>query len=53
MFFLDWVACYRCVLNNHQQELFERLARHCNKFAKLIPMSFVLGEQNYFEYNKS
>ncbi|KAI7809568.1 bestrophin-4 [Triplophysa rosa] len=34
---------YRCVLNNHQQELFERLARHCNKFAKLIPMSFVLG----------
>ncbi|XP_051739530.1 bestrophin-4 isoform X2 [Ctenopharyngodon idella] len=34
---------YRCVLNNEQQEMFERLARHCNKFAKLIPMSFVLG----------
>ncbi|XP_052405178.1 bestrophin-4 isoform X2 [Carassius gibelio] len=34
---------YRCVLNNEQQEVFERLARHCNKFAKLIPMSFVLG----------
>lgn len=38
------VASYRCVLNNEQQEMFERLARHCNKFAKLIPMSFVLGE---------
>uniref|UniRef100_A0A672RIW4 Bestrophin homolog n=1 Tax=Sinocyclocheilus grahami TaxID=75366 RepID=A0A672RIW4_SINGR len=37
------VASYRCVLNNEQQEVFERLARHCNKFAKLIPMSFVLG----------
>ncbi|XP_056096916.1 bestrophin-4 [Rhinichthys klamathensis goyatoka] len=34
---------YRCVLNIEQQEMFERLARHCNKFAKLIPMSFVLG----------
>ncbi|XP_073782286.1 bestrophin-4 isoform X2 [Danio rerio] len=34
---------YRCVLNNNQQEIFARLARHCNKFAKLIPMSFVLG----------
>ncbi|CAM4592516.1 unnamed protein product [Leuciscus chuanchicus] len=34
---------YRCVLNMEQQEMFERLARHCNKFAKLIPMSFVLG----------
>ncbi|KAI2667584.1 Bestrophin-4 [Labeo rohita] len=34
---------YRCVLTDQQQEVFERLARHCNKFAKLIPMSFVLG----------
>ncbi|KAI5085665.1 bestrophin-4, partial [Silurus meridionalis] len=34
---------YRCVLSEVQQELFERAARHCNKFAKLIPMSFVLG----------
>ncbi|XP_077085545.1 bestrophin-4 [Siphateles boraxobius] len=34
---------YRCILNIDQQEMFERLARHCNKFAKLIPMSFVLG----------
>ncbi|XP_036421302.1 bestrophin-4 [Colossoma macropomum] len=34
---------YRCVLSEGQQELFERAARHCNKFAKLIPMSFVLG----------
>ncbi|XP_067309818.1 bestrophin-4 [Pseudorasbora parva] len=34
---------YRCVLNIEQQQMFERLARHCNKFAKLIPMSFVLG----------
>uniref|UniRef100_A0A671PEP3 Bestrophin homolog n=1 Tax=Sinocyclocheilus anshuiensis TaxID=1608454 RepID=A0A671PEP3_9TELE len=37
------VASYRCVLTNKQQEVFERLARHCNKFAKLIPVSFVLG----------
>ncbi|KAK7163068.1 hypothetical protein R3I93_007190 [Phoxinus phoxinus] len=34
---------YRCVLNMDQQETFGRLAHHCNKFAKLIPMSFVLG----------
>ncbi|XP_055058110.2 bestrophin-4 [Misgurnus anguillicaudatus] len=34
---------YRCILNENQQEQFERLARYCNKFAKLIPMSFVLG----------
>ncbi|KAK1786262.1 hypothetical protein P4O66_017963 [Electrophorus voltai] len=34
---------YRCILTTDQQELFERAARHCNKFAKLIPMSFVLG----------
>ncbi|XP_058268861.1 bestrophin-4 isoform X4 [Hemibagrus wyckioides] len=34
---------YRCVLNEVQQELFERAVRHFNKFAKLIPMSFVLG----------
>lgn len=38
------LASHRCVLNNNQQEIFGRLARHCNKFAKLIPMSFVLGE---------
>lgn len=41
-----YAASYRCVLNIEQQEMFERLARHCNKFAKLIPMSFVLGEHS-------
>ncbi|XP_076833354.1 bestrophin-4 [Brachyhypopomus gauderio] len=34
---------YRCILTVDQKGLFERAARHCNKFAKLIPMSFVLG----------
>lgn len=45
------VASYRCVLNNEQQEMFERLARHCNKFAKLIPMSFVLGEHKCSDHS--
>ncbi|XP_062872979.1 bestrophin-4 [Trichomycterus rosablanca] len=34
---------YRCFLTEDQMGVFERAARHCNKFAKLIPMSFVLG----------
>lgn len=46
-----YVASYRCVLNIEQQEMFERLARHCNKFAKLIPMSFVLGEHKCSDHS--
>ncbi|XP_066542453.1 bestrophin-4 [Hoplias malabaricus] len=43
LLYTSFSLVYRCVLSDVQQELFERAARHCNKFAKLIPMSFVLG----------
>lgn len=32
------------MLNNDQKRLFERLAIYCDRYAELIPVSFVLGE---------
>ncbi|KAM9324618.1 bestrophin-4 [Gastrophryne carolinensis] len=34
---------YRCVLDDEQQELFEKVVRYCNAYSERIPMSFVLG----------
>ncbi|TNN00225.1 hypothetical protein fugu_011471 [Takifugu bimaculatus] len=34
---------YRFVLNNDQKRLFEKLAIYCDRYAELIPVSFVLG----------
>lgn len=32
------------MLNNDQKRLFEKLAIYCDRYAELIPVSFVLGE---------
>ncbi|XP_077600252.1 bestrophin-4 [Stigmatopora nigra] len=34
---------YRFVLNVDQKRLFEKLSMYCNRYAELIPVSFVLG----------
>ncbi|CAN9499386.1 unnamed protein product [Ophioblennius macclurei] len=34
---------YRFVLNDHQKRLFEKLSIYCDRYAELIPVSFVLG----------
>ncbi|KAM9754377.1 bestrophin-4 isoform 2-T3 [Menidia menidia] len=34
---------YRFVLKNEQKRLFERLSIYCDRYAELIPVSFVLG----------
>ncbi|XP_061188143.1 bestrophin-2-like [Saccostrea echinata] len=34
---------YRLALNEEQRVIFESIARHCNNFTSLIPVSFVLG----------
>ncbi|KAM9376057.1 bestrophin-4 [Pholidichthys leucotaenia] len=34
---------YRFVLNENQQRLFEKLSLYCDRYAELIPLSFVLG----------
>ncbi|XP_077372775.1 bestrophin-4 [Festucalex cinctus] len=34
---------YRFVLNVEQKRLFEKLSMYCNRYAELIPVSFVLG----------
>ncbi|XP_074488758.1 bestrophin-4 [Sebastes fasciatus] len=34
---------YRFVLNDDQRRLFEKLAIYCDRYAELIPLSFVLG----------
>ncbi|XP_045075080.1 LOW QUALITY PROTEIN: bestrophin-2-like [Coregonus clupeaformis] len=34
---------YRFVLNESQKRLFEKLAIYCDRYAELIPVSFVLG----------
>ncbi|MFT7806967.1 bestrophin-2-like [Arapaima gigas] len=34
---------YRFLLNDGQKRLFEKLALYCNRYAELIPVSFVLG----------
>lgn len=43
-----WVWCYiafsRFVLNGDQKRLFEKLSMYCDRYAELIPVSFVLGE---------
>uniref|UniRef100_A0A131YUG2 Bestrophin homolog n=1 Tax=Rhipicephalus appendiculatus TaxID=34631 RepID=A0A131YUG2_RHIAP len=36
-------ALYRHILNDHQKAVFESLAKYCEKFTDLIPLSFVLG----------
>lgn len=32
------------MLNDDQKRLFEKLAIYCDRYAELIPVSFVLGE---------
>lgn len=32
------------MFNNDQKRLFEKLALYCDRYAELIPVSFVLGE---------
>lgn len=32
------------MLNNEQKRVFEKLAIYCDRYAELIPVSFVLGE---------
>lgn len=32
------------MLNSEQKRLFEKLAIYCDRYAELIPVSFVLGE---------
>lgn len=43
-----WIVCVkfliRFVLNNEQKRVFEKLAIYCDRYAELIPVSFVLGE---------
>lgn len=43
-----WIICVsfliRFVFNNEQKRLFEKLAIYCDRYAELIPVSFVLGE---------
>ncbi|XP_064169075.1 bestrophin-2 [Anguilla rostrata] len=34
---------YRFLLNEDQKRLFEKLAIYCNRYAELIPVSFILG----------
>nr|XP_046250804.1 bestrophin-1 isoform X1 [Scatophagus argus] len=34
---------YRFVLNDNQKRLFEKLSIYCDRYAELIPVSFVLG----------
>ncbi|NP_001116914.1 bestrophin-4 [Xenopus tropicalis] len=34
---------YRCLLNEKQKSEFAQLARYCNQYTDLIPVSFVLG----------
>lgn len=34
----------RFVLSDDQRRLFEKLAIYCDRYAELIPVSFVLGE---------
>ncbi|XP_037307716.2 bestrophin-2 [Pungitius pungitius] len=34
---------YRFVMNNDQKRLFEKLSIYCDRYAELIPVSFVLG----------
>ncbi|KAL3206297.1 hypothetical protein MRX96_040157 [Rhipicephalus microplus] len=36
-------ALYRHILNDNQKAIFESLAKYCEKFTDLIPLSFVLG----------
>ncbi|CAN7995401.1 unnamed protein product [Ixodes pacificus] len=36
-------ALYRHILNDDQKIVFESLAKYCEKFTDLIPLSFVLG----------
>uniref|UniRef100_W5MJA3 Bestrophin homolog n=1 Tax=Lepisosteus oculatus TaxID=7918 RepID=W5MJA3_LEPOC len=37
-------ALYRFILPDRQRRLFEKLSLYCNRYAELIPVSFVLGE---------
>lgn len=43
-----WMVCVesrtRFVLNADQKRLFEKLVIYCDRYAQLIPVSFVLGE---------
>ncbi|XP_069037662.1 bestrophin-1 [Lepisosteus oculatus] len=36
-------ALYRFILPDRQRRLFEKLSLYCNRYAELIPVSFVLG----------
>ncbi|CAL8261627.1 unnamed protein product [Merluccius merluccius] len=36
-------SVYRFVLNEDQKRLFEKLSMYCDRYAELIPVSFVLG----------
>ncbi len=38
------VSFTRFVLNDDQRRLFEKLSIYCDRYAELIPVSFVLGE---------
>ncbi|XP_030630569.1 bestrophin-4 [Chanos chanos] len=43
---------YRCALSPKQRTLFEQTAIYCDKFANLIPMSFVLGFYVTLAFNR-
>lgn len=44
-FWIVWVSfVIRFVLKNEQKRLFEKLVIYCDRYAELIPVSFVLGE---------
>lgn len=38
------VSFDRFVLNEDQKRLFEKLSMYCDRYAELIPVSFVLGK---------
>lgn len=38
------VSFTRFVFNEDQKRLFEKLSLYCDRYAELIPVSFVLGE---------
>lgn len=38
------ISLTRFVLNDDQKRLFEKLSIYCDRYAELIPVSFVLGE---------
>nr|XP_061469049.1 bestrophin-1-like [Rhineura floridana]XP_061469050.1 bestrophin-1-like [Rhineura floridana]XP_061469051.1 bestrophin-1-like [Rhineura floridana] len=42
-FYFSISLIYRLILNESQRLMFEKLSLYCNRYAELIPVSFVLG----------